>query len=78
MNTQGRVKVYEALDGGQWSASRSGCSTPEKKSRRYPLHWGLGGFQSRSTRRTEKEDILLLKRIETKFVSRPNRSLVKG
>jgi hypothetical protein len=77
VNAQGKVKVYEAPDAGQSSASRSGRSTPEKKSPRYTLHRGLGGFQSRFRRFTEEEDLLLLKRTETKSVSRPARSIAK-
>jgi hypothetical protein len=50
----------------------------QKKSLRYTLNRGQGGFQSRSRHFTEEEDPLLLKRTETKSVSRPNRSLVKG
>jgi len=39
--------MITALEGGEWSASRPGCSLPPGKTR-YPLHRRLGGPQGRS------------------------------
>jgi hypothetical protein len=43
--------LTSALDGGEWSASRSGRALPPGKGPRYPLDRRLGGNQSRSRRR---------------------------
>jgi hypothetical protein len=40
--------LTSALDGGEWSASRSCRFTPQEKSPRYPLDRRLGRPQSRS------------------------------
>jgi len=39
----------EALEGGEWSAARSGCTLPPGKTR-YPFYRRLGGPQVRSGR----------------------------
>jgi hypothetical protein len=60
MKTYGAVDVQiqifltSALVGGEWSASRLGRFTPEKKLR-YPLNRRLGGPQRRSERRGEEK-----------------------
>jgi hypothetical protein len=44
-----------ALEGGEWSVSRSGCFIPQRKSLRYLLDRMLGGLQSRSGRGGEEK-----------------------
>lgn len=41
------MQAHKGLNGGEWSASRSGCLTPEKELR-FTLNGWLGGPQSRS------------------------------
>jgi hypothetical protein len=43
-------------NGGEWSASRPGRLTPQKKSPWYPLDRRLGGLQSRSGRGGEEKN----------------------
>jgi hypothetical protein len=43
--------LTSALDGGEWSASRSGRALPRGKDPRYPLYRRLDGPQSRSGHR---------------------------
>jgi hypothetical protein len=50
VKAQGQLYLYLLLDGGEWLASRPGRSTPQVKSRRYPLDRRLGGPHSRSWR----------------------------
>jgi hypothetical protein len=53
-----------ALDGGEWSASRTGRFTPQGKSPWYPLDRSLGGPQSRSGRGGEQKNSQLPPGIE--------------
>jgi hypothetical protein len=46
--------LTSALDGGEWSASRSGRSLPRGKDPQYPLYRRLGGPQSRSGHMSKK------------------------
>jgi hypothetical protein len=49
------IFLTSAIAGGEWSASRSDHFTPGERAPRYPLDRRLGGPQSRSGRRGEKE-----------------------
>jgi hypothetical protein len=53
-----------ALDGGEWSASRSGHALPWGKDPRYPLYRRLGGPQSQSGHRDYRKNPLPLPGIE--------------
>jgi hypothetical protein len=48
--------LTSVLDGGEWSASRPGCFTPQGKSPWYALDRRLGGSQNRSGRGGEEKN----------------------
>jgi hypothetical protein len=56
--------LTSALDGGEWSASRSGRFTPQGKSPWYPLD----GPQSRSGRGAEEKNSELLQGLEPPII----------
>jgi hypothetical protein len=57
-----------ALDGGEWSASRSGRFTPQGKGPWYPLDRRLGGSQSRSGHGGEEKNSQSLPGIEPPII----------
>ena len=60
---RGIARIFQALEGGEWSAALSGRTLPPGKTR-YPFYRRLGGLQGRSGR-TEN---LVLTRIRSRTV----------
>jgi hypothetical protein len=56
--------LNSALDGDEWSASRTGRFNPRGERTRYPLDKRLSGSRSRSERCGEEENLLSLAGIE--------------
>jgi hypothetical protein len=66
--------LTSTLDGGEWSASRSGRFTPQRKGPRYPLDRRLGGPQIRSGRGVEEKNSQYPPGFEPRSSDRPARS----
>jgi hypothetical protein len=65
--TEVQLHHTSALDGDQWSASRTGCFNARETAPRYPLARRLGGSQSRSGRYGEEKHFFPLSGIEPRL-----------
>jgi hypothetical protein len=64
MEVQLQSFLTSAIDGGEWSASRTSRFTPRGKNPLYPLDRKLGGPQSRSGHGGEEKDFQPLPGLE--------------